>query len=128
MGTSIHISHCQYWIVYVTQMKQPTSTCVFVFFSQASGVAVWMAVSVCQSFHNFGPSSNISTTIGWIFMNFGINTHGVQRMNPAEFASSTTMKLTFVTLREMSTINGWAAMKFSTNIRVPFRMNHKNFC
>lgn len=56
----------------------------------------------------FGPEEKISPTILWIAMKFSPNIRGSQRMNChhfvdlTDFTSSTNMRLTFVTLSEIS--------------------------
>lgn len=53
---------------------------LFIFFSSVGSMTLGMAVS--QSIPRFGTDRNISTTFGWIDMEFCICVDGAQRMNP----------------------------------------------
>lgn len=65
----------------------------YVFFSQCR--------AVCRFAHHFDPDGNISTTIGWLAINFGVDIYGLQKMKPYCFwlssylSNSATISLTF---------------------------------
>ena len=52
----------------------------------------WLRVTLI---HHFGKYRNISNTKRWIIIHLGADTHGPQGINPTDFSSSTTQKLTF---------------------------------
>lgn len=58
------------------------------------------ASRLCQLVSHFGPAWNISTTIRWIVMK--LCTEGLQRINPADFSWSATMRVTFLVQSEIS--------------------------
>lgn len=59
-------------------------------FSNASGVALWMALSVSWLIHQFHPHWHRSVTMKWIAIKLGTDIRGAQRMNPNDSGSALT--------------------------------------
>lgn len=101
--------------------------------SRTKFMALWMAVSDCQSVPHFGPDWNTSITTGWIVITLQVFMEP-RGGNPNEFGDP----LTFPQRHLEANICGflwivwtsirWLVMTFCTHIHAFLRMNCNHFC